>query len=92
MLSPTCFGRRTDLLQGYVTITRIQTYDLVNKANLVHNLFLVCLLVSTCFGRLCAHHQEKQLCLWVFGIGICYSVWMNVWYGYLVLVFVILYG
>jgi len=25
---------------------------------------LACLfLFSTCFGRLCAHHQEKQLCL-----------------------------
>ena len=54
---------------------------LVNKANLVHNLFLVCLSISTCFGRLCAHHQEKQLCLcdaWYF----CYSVWMSVWYAY----------
>jgi hypothetical protein len=38
-------------------------YDLVNKANLVHSLFLVYLSISTCFGRLCAHHQEKQLCL-----------------------------
>jgi hypothetical protein len=36
---------------------------LVNKANLVHNLSLVCLSISTCLGRLCAHHQEKQLCL-----------------------------
>ena len=36
---------------------------LVNKTNLVHNLFLVFLSISTCFGRLCAHHQEKQLCL-----------------------------
>jgi len=36
--------------------------DLVNKTNLVHNLFLVYLSISTCFGRLCAHHQEKQLC------------------------------
>ena len=40
----------------------------VNKVNLVHNLFLVYLFlihlsISTCFGRLCAHHQEKQLCL-----------------------------
>jgi len=26
-------------------------------------LFLVYLSISTCFGRLCAHHQEKQLCL-----------------------------
>jgi len=26
------------------------------------NLFLVHLSISTCFGRLCAHHQEKQLC------------------------------
>jgi len=42
--------------------------NFVNKANLVHNLFLayiflVYLSVSTCFGGLCAHHQEKQLCL-----------------------------
>jgi len=36
--------------------------NLVNKANLMHNLFLVYLSISTCFGRLCAHHQEKQLC------------------------------
>ena len=38
--------------------------NLVNKAKLVHNLFLVCILLfPTCFGRLCDHHQEKQLCL-----------------------------
>ena len=36
---------------------------LVNKANLVHNLFLVYLSICGCFGRLCAHHQEKQLSL-----------------------------
>jgi len=28
----------------------------------VHNLFLVNLSISTCFGWWCAHHQEKQLC------------------------------
>jgi len=37
--------------------------NLVNKANLAHNLFLVYLSISTCFGRLCAHNQEKRLCL-----------------------------
>ena len=36
---------------------------LVNKVNLVHNLFLVYLSISTCFGQLCAHKQEKQLSL-----------------------------
>jgi hypothetical protein len=36
-------------------------YNLVNKANLVHNLFLVYLSISTCFRWLCAHHQAKQL-------------------------------
>jgi len=25
----------------------------------MHNLFLVYLSISTCFGRLCAYHQEK---------------------------------
>ena len=29
---------------------------------MVHNLFLVGLSIFTCFGRLWAHHQEKQLC------------------------------
>ena len=47
---------------------RASLYNLVNKAKLVHNLFLVCLFlvylsISTCFGRLCANHQEKHLCL-----------------------------
>jgi hypothetical protein len=37
--------------------------DVVNKAKLVYNLVLVHLSVSTYFGQLCAHHQEKQLCL-----------------------------
>ena len=46
-------------------VDRASLYNLVNKTNLVHNLFLLCLFlsISTCFGRLCAHHQEKQLCL-----------------------------
>jgi len=39
-------------------------YNLVNKTNLVHNFFLVYLSNSTRFGRLWAHHQEKQLCFW----------------------------
>jgi len=36
--------------------------NLVNKANLVHNLSLVYLLISVCLGGICVHHQEKQLC------------------------------
>jgi len=45
-------------------ISRLRV-NLVNKTNLGHNLFLAYLYlsISTCFGRLCAHHQEKQLCL-----------------------------
>jgi len=27
------------------------------------SVYVVHLSISTCFGRLCAHHQEKQLCL-----------------------------
>ena len=50
---------------------------LVNKANWVHNLFLVYLSVSTCFERLCAHHQEKKLCLC--DTGTCYSVCYAGW-------------
>ena len=48
--------------------------------NLVHNLFLVYLSISTCFGRLSAHHQGKQLFFFA-TLGTCYSVWMTVWYA-----------
>jgi len=34
-------------------------YTSLNKTNLVYSLFFVYLYISTCFGRLCAHHQEK---------------------------------
>jgi hypothetical protein len=35
-------------------------YNLVNKTNLVYILFLVYLSISTCFGRLFVHYQEKN--------------------------------
>jgi len=38
-------------------------YELVNNTTLVRNLFLAYLSISTCFGQIWAHHQEKQLCL-----------------------------
>ena len=60
-------------------VHRASLYNLVNRTNLVHNLFLVYLSVSICFRRLCAHHQEKQLCYAT--LGTCYSVWMPVWYA-----------
>jgi hypothetical protein len=44
-------------------VDRASLRNLVNKANLVRNLFLVCLSIPTCFGPVCAHHQEIQLCL-----------------------------
>jgi hypothetical protein len=44
------------------SVDRASLYNLVNKTNLVHNLFLVYLPICTCFGWLWAHHQEKQLC------------------------------
>jgi len=43
-------------------VDRAYLYNLVNKINLVHNLFLVYLSIFSCFGRLWADHQEKQLC------------------------------
>jgi len=41
----------------------LNVYFLVRKANLVRNLFLVYMSIFACFGRLCAHRHEKQLCL-----------------------------
>jgi hypothetical protein len=44
--------------ENFLNILQI---TVVNKVNLVHKFFLVSLSISTCFGRLCAHHQEKEL-------------------------------
>ena len=65
-------------------LNRPSQYNLVNRANLVHNLFLVYLSLvylslSTCFGRLCAHHRKKN-CVYA-TLGTCYSVWMTVSYA-----------
>jgi hypothetical protein len=42
--------------------TKLHMSSFVNKTSLVHNLFLIYLSISACFGRIWAHHQEKQLC------------------------------
>jgi len=60
-------------------VDRASLYNPVNKNNLLYNLFVVYLEISICFGRLWAHHQEKQLCFAT--LGTCYSVWMTVWYA-----------
>jgi len=40
-----------------------ELFFFVNKANLVHNLFLVYLSISACLGQLWTYHQEEHLCL-----------------------------
>jgi len=50
-------------------VDRVTLYNLVNKSQLGSQFFFVCVFLSisisfsTCFGQLCAHHQEIQLCL-----------------------------
>jgi len=45
-------------------VDRASLYELVNKTNLVHSFsWYVYFSLSTCFGQLCAHHQDKQLYL-----------------------------
>jgi hypothetical protein len=61
-------------------VDRASFFNLVNRTNLVHNVFLICLLpFCTYFGQLCAHHQEKYSNYAT--PGICYSVKMTVWYA-----------
>ena len=50
------------------------TDSLANKANLVHR-FILSIFSSTCFGRLCTHHQEKQLCLCDAWYLLCVDDW-----------------
>jgi hypothetical protein len=43
--------------EGFVPLVQKGSlFNLVEKANLMYNLFLVYLSISVCFGRLCAHH------------------------------------
>jgi len=67
-----CDGLNSCQLQLFLEEVRLEYNDddddddhhhLVNKSNLVHNLFLAYLLISTCFRWLRAHHEEEQLCL-----------------------------
>ena len=62
-----CHGLNSCQLQLFLEEVRLEYDDdddhFVNKTNLVHNLFSVYLSISTCFGRLRAHHQELRLCL-----------------------------
>ena len=43
-------------------VDRASLYNLINKNNALHNLFLAYVSISICFGLLQAHYQEKQLC------------------------------
>jgi len=45
----------------------------------VHNLFLVYLLISTCFGQIGSIIRRNN-CVYA-TLGTCYSVWMTVWYA-----------
>jgi hypothetical protein len=47
--------------QNLCFVDRASLYNLVNKANFVHNSFFLYLSISTCFGQLRAHHQKKEL-------------------------------
>jgi len=58
-----CNGIFSNVCVVLCFVHRASLYNLANKANIVHSLFLVYSSISTCFSRLCAHHEEKQLCL-----------------------------
>jgi hypothetical protein len=65
-LAPTFYTSEwtyTKKQKRFSTPWREEENNVLNRTNLVHNLFLVYLSISTCFGRLWVHHQEKQLCV-----------------------------
>jgi hypothetical protein len=67
-------------LQNVCFVDRVSLYNLVNKANLVHNFSSYVHFFSIhVSGRMCAHHQEKQH--FYATLGICHSVWITVWYA-----------
>ena len=64
-----------------VCVPHSHPHRVINTKCRIAQFFLVFLfLFSTCFGRLCAHHQEKN-CIYA-TLRICHSVWMTVLYAY----------
>jgi len=61
-------------------VDRASLYNLVNKANLVHNLFLVYLSITTCFSGDYGPIIRRNNCVYA-TLGTCNSVWMTVWYA-----------
>jgi len=67
-------------------VERASLHNRVNKAKLVYIFyyvyFLVYFSISTCFGGLCAHHQEKQLYLCdTYYLLFCMDDWYVEWNG-----------
>ena len=60
--APSFFLLTNKLPKLYVLLTVLLCINLQIKPIWCTNLLLVYLTTSTCSGRLCAHHQEKQLC------------------------------
>jgi hypothetical protein len=61
-------------------VDRASLYNLVNKANLVHHLFLVNFQSLLGSGDYVPIIRRKN-CVYA-TLGTCYSVWMIVWYAY----------
>jgi hypothetical protein len=59
---------------------RAPRYSLINKANLVHNYFLVCLFLSLQVLGEYVPIIRRNNCIYA-TLGPCYSVWMTVWYA-----------
>ena len=65
-------------LQSGETISTINN-NFVNKANLLHNLFLVYLSISLHVSGDYVPIIRRNNCVYV-TLGTCYSVWITVWY------------
>jgi len=61
------------------SVDRASLYNLVNEANLVHNLFLVYLSVLHVSGDYVPIIRRNN-CVYA-TLGTCYSAWMAVWYA-----------
>jgi hypothetical protein len=70
--------RRIQIQFFLCSVDRAFLYNLVNKASLVHNLFLVYLFLVhlTVYVPII----RRKNCVYV-TLGTCYSVWMTVWYA-----------
>jgi hypothetical protein len=80
IIAANCARRQQTVTEQCLPDGQVHTFNLVSRANLVHSLFLICLLYSLHVSANMCPSLEEIKCIYATP-GICHSVRMSVWYS-----------